>query len=507
MATGQFVTADAVSHTLAESWDGRTWTLLATPDDQGGPRAFGVVSCASPSACMTAGGFAFTPAVAVWNGSAWSALTVPTPPREYLPTLRGVSCTSATSCTVIGSGLNGGELFAVRWNGGTSWSPLSMPGSSGPFGFTGISCAGPARCLAVGTGGSFLAGFAGFAESWNGRMWRVLRPRRVEWMPGISCPRISRCMAVGAFVSTSDRLRNLAEAWNGTTWRLAGRPALPGELAHVSCISASFCMAVGGSGSATWNGTRWAPVSANPSRGFGPQLSCATATFCMATEGTTFAGGPEPVIWRGTGWNPAPIASPPGATVTDVNGVSCTRPTYCLAVGFSTADVNGGPPDATLAEVWHGKTWRILPSPNPGPDSTFDRLSCVPRSGCMAAGHYTDAKHVSHNFAAWWNGKTWRVIAMPGAVGITGISCAAATSCMAVGSRLSEYIAGSGPGPDLAVRWNGRNWRLTRTEGRGFSDVSCPAPRRCIAVGQAALLTLIERWNATSWRRLRSVNP
>ncbi len=79
---------------------------------------------------------------------------------------------------------------------------------------------------------------------------------------------------------------------------------------------------------------------------------------------------------------------------------------------------------------------------------------------------------------------------------------------MAVNSRLSAYIGGGGTSaPDLAERWNGRTWRLTRTGGRGFSDVSCPAPRRCIAVGQAGLLTLIERWNDTRWRRLTSVNP
>src|SRR5215469_13902495 len=112
----------------------------------------------------------------------------------------------------------------------------------------------------------------------------------------------------------------------------------------------------------------------------------------------------------------------------------------------------------------------------------------------MAAGTYTGARGARHNFAAWWNGKKWRVLAMPGDVGINGLSCARATSCMAVG-------------PHLAARWNGRTWRRTRTGGRGFGDVSCPAPRRCIAIGQADLLTLIERWNGTRWRRLTSVNP
>jgi len=59
------------------------------------------------------------------------------------------------------------------------------------------------------------------------------------------------------------------------------------------------------------------------------------------------------------------------------------------------------------------------------------------------------------------------------------------------------------------VKWNGSRWRLTRTAGPGggLAGVSCTALGRCIAVGQAALLTLAERWNGAAWRRLATVNP
>jgi hypothetical protein len=506
MATGQFSTSTAV-HTLAEWWDGTSWAVLATTDPPDGPHAFGAVSCASATACMAAGDRTFPsgPAVEVWDGSTWSVLALPVPAATE-PVLGGVACTSAASCMVTGGDFDGSSLFADRWNGGTSWSRLPMHSPSLAFArVIGMSCASASHCLAVGAEGS-LGIYAGFAQAWDGSRWRAVRTRRVEVLDDISCPRWGRCLAAGYYLADSDDIKILAEAWNGTTWRLANRPGPAGFLDDVSCVSASFCMGIGGIGgftSATWNGTRWTPVTASPSRGLGGQVSCTAATFCMASGGGRVVRATE--VWRGTRWRPAPFPSPVGATGAVLGSVSCTRPVRCLAVGSFTEDEHGGGPFSTLAGAWNGHTWRILPSPDPGPDSGFGGVSCLPRSGCMAIGHYVDKKGASRNFAAWWDRKKWRVLALHGGVAFNSISCARATSCMVVRNRLASASGLTSPG--LAERWNGRTWRLTRTGGRGFTDVSCPAPRRCIAVGQAGLLTLIERWNGTRWRRLKSVNP
>src|SRR5215470_712155 len=232
MATGRFNTASGTFtvHTLAESWDGSTWTLRGTTDPQNGPHAFGTVSCTSATACMAAG-VAVNPSVELWNG-------------------------------------------------GTSWTQLPVHHPSGvETHIAGLACAGPARCLAVGSEGG-LGIFAGFAEAWDGSRWRLVRTHQVESLTGISCPTISRCLTVGSYLSTSDDTKTLAEAWNGTTWRLANRPGLAGSIFGVSCVSASFCMGIGDIGgftSAIWDGTRWTPVTDSPSGGVGPP-SCVTAT-------------------------------------------------------------------------------------------------------------------------------------------------------------------------------------------------------------------------------------
>ena len=60
-----------------------------------------------------------------WNGSSWSVQPTANP-GGINPELVDVSCTSARACTAVGSAGNGGDVsgigaLAERWNG-TSWS-------------------------------------------------------------------------------------------------------------------------------------------------------------------------------------------------------------------------------------------------------------------------------------------------------------------------------------------------------------------------------------------------
>ena len=73
--------------------------------------------------------------------------------------LQGVSCTSATACTAVGDYVNrdGTQVtLAERWNG-TSWTIQSTPNPTGAqyAGWTatlqGVSCTSATACTAVGT--------------------------------------------------------------------------------------------------------------------------------------------------------------------------------------------------------------------------------------------------------------------------------------------------------------------------------------------------------------------
>ena len=89
------------------------------------------------------------------------------------------------------------------------------------------------------------------------------------------------------------------------------------------------------------------------------------------------------------------------------------------------------------------------------------------------------------------------------AAALTGVSCSSPTACTAVGAYYSEPPLRSG---SLIVRWNGRAWRREHAPRIGppgitAVDVSCPTPRRCIAVGVAGALL----WNGRSWRKQAGV--
>jgi len=150
-----------------------------------------------------------------------------------------------------------------------------------PAGFDGLSCASAKSCVAVGT---WFTGPAdlGYFGIWNGSTWHGARVRPqpramvVSSPLAVSCPVPARCLAVGYYrVPVKGQYPNqaLAEACNGKSWTRLSVPAAAGAadtgFAAVSCLSATWCVAVGTTDygsppaySATalasfWNGKSW----------------------------------------------------------------------------------------------------------------------------------------------------------------------------------------------------------------------------------------------------------
>src|SRR5262249_31701368 len=133
----------------------------------------------------------------------------------------------------------------------------------------GVSCASPRFCEAVGAGPS--------AAKWNGATWTLQsapNPASATFthLNAVSCAVVTSCEAAGffEFAVTANNPKALAEAWNGHSWQLQHPFAPPGAtyntLAAVSCVSTTFCEAVGTRFGRTgnqvnlaemWNGTSW----------------------------------------------------------------------------------------------------------------------------------------------------------------------------------------------------------------------------------------------------------
>jgi hypothetical protein len=115
-------------------------------------------------------------------------------------------------------------------------------------------------------------------------------------------------------------------------------------------------------------------------------VSCTGPTACTAVGSYNVTSGTKALVerWNGSAWA---IQAPPAptGTVTQLEAVSCTTSTDCVAVGKQHPV---GLSSATLVEQWNGTTWTIVPSPN-RPGTSFDILlgvSCATSTNCKAVG-------------------------------------------------------------------------------------------------------------------------
>jgi hypothetical protein len=206
-------------------------------------------------------------------------------------------------------------------------------------------------------------------------------------------------------------------------------------------------------------------------------------------------------------WNVTPV--PHGGGATNLAGVSCTSPTFCVAVG-SLGEAG------TLVELWNGNNWSVSASPSPGgdPDELFG-VSCVSSTFCVAVGWYYDKSASSHRtLVEMYDGRHWSVSLSPSPgveSALFSVSCASASTCEAVGYHDSK--AGS---LTLVEPWNGTHWSIARSPDKDGRDsvlqsISCPSSTMCVAVGRykggSGQLTLVEFWNGNAWSVISSPDP
>jgi hypothetical protein len=141
-AVGDYTVRTGGTSTLAESWNGTTWTDLQAPNPTDSSfNGFANVSC-NPSAagppgtpCEIVGNSENGPLIESWDGMHWTTQTSSSPSA----TLMDVSCTAGNACTAVGSDSDpstAGSIatFAERLDS-TGWSTQPSPNAAlGAFG-------------------------------------------------------------------------------------------------------------------------------------------------------------------------------------------------------------------------------------------------------------------------------------------------------------------------------------------------------------------------------------
>ncbi len=238
-------------------------------------------------------------------------------------------------------------------------------------------------------------------------------------------------------------------------------------------------------------------------------VSCTSSRACVAV-GYYSNGSNVDVVFAEAlttaGWAPLSPVIPPGASSSELSGVSCLSATSCTAVG----SYNNGTKTVTLIEHWNGETntWAVQPTTPPA-GSGNSQLTAVSVDPGTAVGYYSSTAGPELPLAERWNGKSWMVQKMPnpaGAAQLNGVSCTSSgASCTAVGYYYIKDTENTG---SLSEHWNGKAWVIQKTENPGTAynnlyGVSCSSATACTAVGYyvtgSPLVALAERWNGKSW--------
>jgi hypothetical protein len=255
-------TRESGATTLAEHWNGSSWTTATTPNPGTTGRQFYGVSCTAATACTAVGGRGGTTIqrenlAARWNGTSWSAQTTPNP-GDYQNDLFSVSCTSSTHCTAVGRQRMSNSVnwsVAMGWNGST-WATLTTPNPIGASWseLRGVSCTSSTSCIAVGYSQQGGLEYP-YAVHWNGTSWTLKSVPLPEnayygYLYGVSCATASACIAVGSYTPKGPPYPSLTYAakWNGTSWTVETPPnpgASSNRLKAVSCLAANACKAAG----------------------------------------------------------------------------------------------------------------------------------------------------------------------------------------------------------------------------------------------------------------------
>ncbi len=327
------------------------------------------------------------------------------------------------------------------------------------------------------------------------------------YLNGVSCASSTSCMAVGYYYNGSP-YQTLIESWNGTNWSIVPSPDPSSNynyLYGVSCVSSIDCVAVGSyfDSSAdrglqtlveSWNGTDWSIISSpdqSSSDNVLQGVSCTRSTDCVAVGWGTTALIES---WNGSSWSIVP-----GPSAGLLLGVSCSRSNSCEAVGFRDSS-RPGKELKTLVDSWNGTTWSSSSSPSPGESDTLNNVSCASSASCIAVGTASyGGQPPQGSLIESWNGTNWSVdsAAVKGSFGngLGGVSCITSTDCVAVGDYFTNR---RGTAEETLVEsWDGSAWSVTPSPNRGgsndLSDVTCISSTACVAVGFHDKRTKVDR--------------
>lgn len=378
-AIGFYADSACLSTGLLLTGSGTSWTPVKAPVPADAsvcpdPSIYSV-SCPSASSCTAVGEYYPGGAlVETMTGSSWAASKPPLPGNDRSDSggLGYVACGSASSCTATGFYVDssGHPQMMLETGWGTSWTATRIPAPagaiSGQSGLGPVACSSASSCTVLGSyeDSKFISHamlITGSGTSWT--ITKVPLPANAAadstvYLSSVACPSVSSCIAVGTYINSEGGGEGLLLTGSGTSWTATEAPLPAGaaglHLETVACTSAAACAAGGtyvdsnGFGQGlllTGSGTAWtateAPVPAGAradSEAYVSSIACPHTSSCVATGG--YESGPSgdqlSALWKesGASWivtvPPVPVGA---ASIAEIGPIACLSVSLCTAVG------------------------------------------------------------------------------------------------------------------------------------------------------------------------------
>jgi hypothetical protein len=290
--------------TLAEHWNGKSWSVVPTPNQYSGANRLMSVSVVprTDEGWAVGDGYDTPPPpdyrasveglVEHWDGTAWHLVAIPAI-SEPQSNLQGVAAISTTNVWAVGdyTDAQGAVKTLIEHWDGSAWSVVSSPNPSGRTNILrSVAAVSPTDVWAAGTTENDTSGgFLPLLEHWDGSAWHVVSTPSLGSpaadLLSVGC-HAGHVWAVGEFYDLSARAtRTLTERLVSGVWHVVPSPSVgssDNQLWAVAVAGDGVVWAVGqwyGSGNPApfntlvlrWNGKGWAIVS-SPNPGSRNQL-------------------------------------------------------------------------------------------------------------------------------------------------------------------------------------------------------------------------------------------
>lgn len=237
----------------------------------------------------------------------------------------------------------------------------------------------------------------------------------------------------------------------------------------------------------------------------GNAVSCGSATACLSVGtsidlvGTASAGfTPVAARWHASVWKPVPVKTPKGAGLTLLSGVSCKAARFCMVAGEYDTFTGSGAAVHPYMLTWNGSALTpiaVPPVPKADELGALTGVSCAAVSSCVATGvgDVLASQSESVQFVWTWNGAKWTVatVQYSGTTFemFTGLRCFSPASCIAIGASFNLSSTGSNDSStNIVAYWNGRTFTDLKAPfpsgaSGGFTGLSCVSPHSCAVTG------------------------